>query len=205
MRKLFEIYSQEFLERHISMLVVKYNTKFYGINDDGLSCYQKDEWTSVSDIGKVFEGVILTKEEYLRVEKQHIDAIIALKKFVKGDFVRLSYIFKSQLNKVPIFSNDEIRLLRTYRKLNIDDEYNNKEIIIDILKLSLRDRLGLPFLSMNNNEVLIDFRYDYYMSFWFRKIKNNEIFINNLGELKKQIEDLGLFADISDFKNRKVL
>lgn len=203
MRKLLEYHSQEFLDRHISMLVVKYNPKFYGINEDGLSCYQKDEWISVLDIGTTFDNVLFTKEEYLRVEKQHIDAILALKKFVKADFLRLSFMSKYKLKGIPIFTNDEKRLKRTYRQINIEDEYNNKEIIIDVLKLSLREELGLPLLSMNKNEVLIDFRYDYYMSFWFRKVKNNEIFINNLGELKKQIEDLGLFVDIYDFKNRK--
>lgn len=205
MRKLLEYHTQEFLDRHIEMLVVKYNPKFYGINEDGLSCYQKDEWISVYDIGNFFDGVIFTKEEYLKIEKQYIDAIFLLKKFVNADFIRITKMSKFLFNDIPIFSKEEVSLKKIYRKIKLNDEYNNKAIITDIFKLSLREKLTFPIFSMNKNEVLIDFRYDYYMSFWFRKVKNNEIFINNLGELKKQIEDLGLFADIYDFKNRKKL
>ena len=201
MRKLLEYGEQVFYDRHIGMRVVKYNPKYY----DGINGYQKDEWISVSDIGTTFDNILFTKEEYLRVEKQHIDAILFLKQFVNADFLRLSIMSKFRLKTIPIFSNEENRLKSTFRQLKIEDEYNNKEIIIDILKLSLREELGLPLLSFNNNEVLIDFGYDYYMRFWFRKVKNNEIFINNLDKLKTQIEDLGLFVDIYEFKNRKKL
>ena len=34
--------------------------------------YQKNEWTSVSDIGKVFDDGVLTFAEYLRVENEYI-------------------------------------------------------------------------------------------------------------------------------------
>lgn len=34
--------------------------------------YQKNEWTSVSDIGKVFDDGVLTLAEYLRVENEYI-------------------------------------------------------------------------------------------------------------------------------------
>lgn len=34
--------------------------------------YQKNEWTSISDIGKVFDDGMLTLAEYLRVENEYI-------------------------------------------------------------------------------------------------------------------------------------
>lgn len=34
--------------------------------------YQKNEWTSISDIGKVFDDGVLTLAEYLRVENEYI-------------------------------------------------------------------------------------------------------------------------------------
>lgn len=34
-----------------------------------------DDWTSISDIGKVFGGVVLTRETYERVEQAHLDTV----------------------------------------------------------------------------------------------------------------------------------
>ena len=34
--------------------------------------YQKNEWTSISEIGKVFDDGVLTLAEYLRVENEYI-------------------------------------------------------------------------------------------------------------------------------------
>ena len=39
--------------------------------------YMADEWTSYSDIGRSFGGVILTEHEYKRVEDAYIDAAVA--------------------------------------------------------------------------------------------------------------------------------
>ena len=50
--------------------IVKYQPKYY---KDGV--YTKDEWISVSDIGKNFDGEVLTKEEYLRVESAYVDTV----------------------------------------------------------------------------------------------------------------------------------
>jgi len=35
----------------------------------------KNEWTDYADIGKIFHGIELTREEYLRVENNYIDVI----------------------------------------------------------------------------------------------------------------------------------
>ena len=34
--------------------------------------YTRDEWTSVSDVGKVFGGILLTMEAYEQAERQHL-------------------------------------------------------------------------------------------------------------------------------------
>lgn len=51
--------------------ITKYNPKFR----NELGHYQKKEWTSVSDIGKIFEGKQLTVEEYLNTENLYINSI----------------------------------------------------------------------------------------------------------------------------------
>ena len=48
--------------------ITKYNPQFR--TDD---MYIKDEWTSFSDVGKSFEGHVLTLQEYLQVEKAYVD------------------------------------------------------------------------------------------------------------------------------------
>lgn len=37
--------------------------------------YMKDEWTSISDIGKLFNGKIFTSEEYKAIESSYISCI----------------------------------------------------------------------------------------------------------------------------------
>ena len=36
------------------------------------SVYQKEEWTSYSDVGLCFDGIMFTEEDYCRTEKQYI-------------------------------------------------------------------------------------------------------------------------------------
>lgn len=50
----------------------KYDPAFRNQN----GAYTKDEWISYCDIGTVYDGVVFTKEEYLRVETTFIDVIL---------------------------------------------------------------------------------------------------------------------------------
>ena len=41
--------------------------------------YAKDDWTAVSDIGKVFDdGIKFTKRQYLECEQRYVDCILEL-------------------------------------------------------------------------------------------------------------------------------
>ena len=41
--------------------------------------YAKDDWTAVSDIGKVFDdGIKFTKRHYLECEQMYVDCILEL-------------------------------------------------------------------------------------------------------------------------------
>ena len=50
--------------------VTKYNPAFR----ESSGAYTQDEWTSVSDIGGFFDGIILTTEDYHRVENAYVAA-----------------------------------------------------------------------------------------------------------------------------------
>lgn len=47
--------------------IVKYPPS--GYNKDGI--YMYDDWTSISDIGKSFNGKIFSAKDYLKVENQY--------------------------------------------------------------------------------------------------------------------------------------
>ena len=47
------------------LCISKYDIKYR----NELGVYLRDDWTSFFDIGKVWEGELLTREEYERVEK----------------------------------------------------------------------------------------------------------------------------------------
>jgi hypothetical protein len=45
---------------------------------DKSGAYTKDDWISFDDIGKEFDGVVLAREEYLRVENSYIESVIGI-------------------------------------------------------------------------------------------------------------------------------
>lgn len=40
--------------------------------------YQKDEWTAICDIGKVYDGKVFTEDEYYRVEQSYVDFVLGV-------------------------------------------------------------------------------------------------------------------------------
>lgn len=53
--------------------VSKYDPQ-YRIN----GIYQKDEWTAISDVGKVYEGKMFTEDEYCNVEQSYVDFVFGV-------------------------------------------------------------------------------------------------------------------------------
>lgn len=53
--------------------VTKYDPALRGPNDE----YHVDDWISFAQIGKPFRGVVLTEQEYKRVERAYIKAALA--------------------------------------------------------------------------------------------------------------------------------
>jgi hypothetical protein len=57
--------------------VNQYRVTYDPASRDPSGAYTKDEWTSVKDIGRRFEGVILTQEVYEHVEDAYVNAALA--------------------------------------------------------------------------------------------------------------------------------
>ena len=107
---------------------------------DGI--YQKDEWTSVCDIGKEYNGKLFTEDEYLRVEKSYIDFVIDLCK----------------LQNIESLTTDN---LENYNKLH----WNNGQALSvsqigDFIKVCLREECWGRLVS---DKLVFYAGYDYYI------------------------------------------
>ena len=40
--------------------------------------YQKDEWTSISDIGNIYGGKVFTEDAYYKVEQSYVDFVLGV-------------------------------------------------------------------------------------------------------------------------------
>ncbi len=65
-------------KKHIKIPITKYNP----IYRNELGHYLKDEWTSISDIGTIYNGIEFTFDEYVKVENL----------YVKSNFLTLDYL-----------------------------------------------------------------------------------------------------------------
>lgn len=142
--------------------IVKYNPAFY--NEDGVYC--KDEWTSVSDIGKCFNGNVLTKEEYFAVENNYVDAVCEILQVVGTDNLTIEYIEKDDEwieeqmvnSKIP---EQDFQLLPNAKGLKQGQIMSVNEFR-NTARLCLREYIYIIFSSRAYN-LKIEFGYDYYM------------------------------------------
>ncbi|MFJ5763936.1 hypothetical protein ACIP9C_01155 [Lysinibacillus sp. NPDC093210] len=76
--------------------ITKYNPSYR--NAEGH--YLRDEWTSVSEIGKSFQGAILTLNDYLQVEKAYVDTVMKFLEVYQIENVRLIHLETYGLSNV---------------------------------------------------------------------------------------------------------
>ena len=161
-----------------------------------------DEWTSFSDIGKIFNNKVLTMDEYLLIENKYL-------KFIED------LLNECNVKQLTIKSIEFIE--KTNWKKG--QKLNNKEII-KICKDSLREKCWVYLKSKNLN---ISFGYDYYLfietSYDYDDIKSiisfNGLYINNYYEhinskqKTSQINDFneylgfGIYENFYKLTNRK--
>ena len=117
--------------------ITKYNPT-NRIND----VYMADEWTSFSDIGKVFGGTILSQSAYLKTEQAYIDCCINL--IEKAKIAKL-YIKQAE------YYTENVRFPSTI--------FNTQEIR-QVITACLREQC---WLKLTSKDFFIHFGYDYYM------------------------------------------
>jgi len=121
-------------------------------NVDG--SYRDTDWTSMSDIGIAFNGVTLTREEYVRVEGLYIDSVLA---FYDESNKPTLYSLDVELNPAhdtsDLCSPGPIRLS--------EGEEVAPERLADLVRLCLRECLWCR-LESRDSHFSIHFGYDYY-------------------------------------------
>src|SRR3990167_6936831 len=158
--------------------VTKYNPLFR--NENG--AYQKDEWTSYSDIGKVFDGQVLTPTNYLQVEDSYIKAIGLFMEFLTADSLTVVGLEKNSApeKKDALFS---VEMLNIYYAIG-ENEVISQKTILTIARLCLRSNI---WCRLESDKMFVHFGYDYYM-YVGSKNKTNKILV-------EKIEKLGLFIE----------
>ena len=137
--------------------------------------YLKDEWTDYSDIGKKFEGAILTLDEYLKTEDAYIQAVFLLMKCLN--------IEKLKLTKLINHARYQKQALIDGKKI-INDTYYDHEMIVFIIQAILRNKLGCKLEF--DNTMYVHFGWDYYMYIGSAKACQSTI---------QNIDGMGLFVE----------
>ena len=101
-----------------------------------------DEWTSFSDIGKVFDGTILSQDAYLEIEKAYIDCYI--------EVIEKAKISKLHIKQAEYYTEN----------VRFSSSISNTHEIRQVITACLREQC---WLKLTSKDFFIHFGYDYYM------------------------------------------
>jgi hypothetical protein len=119
-------------------------TKYDPALRDANGAFHGDDWTAVSDVGRSYGGVRLTRQEYDKVERAHIEAALAFLKEGGLDSLRVESLETVEEHPTALH-NGSI--------LSIDQ-------LGDVIGQILREEL---WCNLEGDEAFIHFGYDYYM------------------------------------------
>lgn len=133
-------------------------TKYNPIYRDEKGAYLKNEWTSYSDIGHIFDGKQLNIDEYLNVEDKYIGAVVQFMKCIGINGLYISELEKKCSPNNDINSTDQ--MVSLYSKIKNNYVVHTEEIA-DMCRLILREYIWCKL--KNDLDLEIHFGYDYYM------------------------------------------
>lgn len=141
--------------------ITKYSPEFRS----GSGAYLKNDWTSYSDIGKIFNGDILTHLQYEEVERHYIDFLTQLMTtIISAQQIELREIYFYSEREDLINKNDKA-LVHTWDliKLNQDNKYDIADLE-SIAKLVLREYLDVEIVVIGEvYSCVVRFGSDLYM------------------------------------------
>ena len=143
--------------------IVKYSPQNYDSN----GIYTTDEWTSMWDVDKKFDGKLFTLEEYLRVEQRYVSVILSIMKAMNCKYMTIQYLeadkeYITSSIKSSKFYNIDSELLKSLPLLEENRRIHISKIT-DIIRLSLREYIYVV-LRNKEHKLHIKFGYDYYLN-----------------------------------------
>lgn len=169
--------------------VSKYDPAFRAV--DGK--YLKDEWTSVSDIGKIFNGKLFSAEEYLKAEANYVRLMKLILDETESSYLRLvglnkydDFLIKSENIPYEKKSEEIYSALKEGQVLDINDA-------LIVSRLILRENV---WCYLVNKYVTFEFGYDYYL--YITLEKEPKIFKNVENKLDLFVQEIGNITNISD-------
>jgi hypothetical protein len=134
--------------------VTKYNPERRDLDGTFLD----EDWTSVSDIGKSFNGAILSKEEYLRTENAYVETANSLISAAAIGSMRITDVeIRTATNEPMHFSDGVWDASRRTR----DDQIVSGQELEKIVRGCLREYLWCRLTGPGGS--YIHFGYDYYL------------------------------------------
>ena len=120
--------------------VTKYNPAFR----DQSGAYTKVEWTSFTQIGQTFSGVMLTSDEYEHVEQAYVQAALSFLRESGLFTMRVAGLENSQTHPLDVQNDSVLPLDR----------------ISEIIRRILREEF---WCRLEGGQSFIHFGWDYYM------------------------------------------
>lgn len=142
--------------------ISKYNPEFK--TKDGK--YLKNEWTSISDIGKLFDDGILNSENYLEVENNYVESVRLILDELKSDYLKVVGLekFDTDLGD-ETFAGYSINDHNLFNKIKEGSELSIEESL-SLLRLIIRERI---WCFLVNKNITIRAGYDFYMTVTINK------------------------------------
>ena len=161
--------------------ISKYNPLFRDVN----GAYINNEWTSISDIGKIYDNKIFSWEDYIETESLYVKAIFKILKYFQSNGIIISHLFqfedKNYFNK---YGNDNLKV--TLQMIQTGDYISEINTISNLIELRLREHIAeLELKIEGSSQANITFGFDYYMY-----LETDHA----IDPLQEQIKELGLYC-----------
>lgn len=156
--------------------ITKYNPQYRDEN----GFYQKDDWTSISDVGKAYKGAVLTFDTYIRYENAYVDAIIQIMNANSTESLQVETLEKNSYFHCADLPGLQLRLC--YDSLREDLLLSTRDIQL-VSRLALRN---IIWCKLYGKQMFVHFGYDYYMYIGSKNRAASEV---------SAIEKAGLFVE----------
>ena len=156
--------------------VTKYDPK----NRNEQGHYLKDEWTAVSDVGTVYDGIEFTFNAYLLAENAYVDAISRIMCGNNLESLTMKRLQKHSYGQYADFPEPESR--KYFRSLKT----NTNLLMHDVMRITRFILREMMWCKLVDEHMFVHFAGDYYM------------FIGSENELKNEINAIresGLFVE----------